>query len=285
MDMEVLLPLAIEVADALDAAHAEGIVHRDIKPANIFVTKRGHAKILDFGLAKVGSRASSSSQIADETRDRDVGEKHLTSPGTDGGHGGLHVAGAGAGERTRCAHRPVFFRRGAVRDGDRRSAVSWRKFGSDLQGDSGFRFHASIRLNPDLPPKLEDIINKALEKDRNLRYQSAADMRSDLQRVKRDTDSGRAISSSSGAVPVALDSAIPVVSAPPLRLLSSSLGCGEWFPVVCKQFLGWQSAASVSGFGRGHVGARERRLRYLGISSVASPSGGKRWLLVVGLRA
>jgi len=200
LELETLLSLAIEIADALDAAHAEGIVHRDIKPANIFVTKRGHAKVLDFGLAKMTPTAAKPAGDATETG---AGDIHLTSPGM-----ALGTVAYMSPEQVRAKEldaRTDLFSFGAVLYEMATGQVPFRGESSGVVFEAIMNRDpvAPVRLNPELPSKLEDIIGKSMEKDREMRYQHASDIRTDLKRLKREMETGRPGAASSGTMPVA----------------------------------------------------------------------------------
>ncbi len=192
LDLDLMLALAIEIADALEAAHSEGIVHRDIKPANIFITKRGHAKILDFGIAKIIRPVSTTTQAEERTESfSGAGDEPLTGPGAAIGTiiymSPEQVRGKDLDSRTDLFSFGVVLYEMATGSLPYRGETAGLIFNAILEREP----IPASSLNPDLPIRLQDIINKALDKDRDLRYQSAADMRTDLARLRRDSESGR----------------------------------------------------------------------------------------------
>ena len=220
LETELILSLGIEIADALDAAHSKGIVHRDIKPANIFITARGLAKVLDFGLAKLSARPGAG---ADGNAPTIESEEHLTSPGS-----ALGTVAYMSPEQVRAKEldsRTDLFSFGAVLYEMATGTMPFRGESSGVIFDGILNKSPAspLRLNPDLPAKLEEIISKCLEKDRELRYQHAVDIRGDLKRLQRDTDSGRTVSSGQALVvprPQKLSKAIDSLAVLPFVNLS-----------------------------------------------------------------
>src|SRR5579872_3377147 len=237
LKIETALEYAIQIADALEAAHAQGIIHRDIKPANIFITTRNQAKVLDFGLAKLAPvRGLGEAAGVSSAATMGTGQEFLTSPGVAMGTVAYMSPEQARGEPL--DSRTDLFSFGAVLYEMVTGTMPFRGDTSAVIFDSILNRNPAspVRLNPELPPKLEDIINKALEKDRRMRYQTASDLHTDLARLKRDIDSGR-IAALSGAAavqtepPVSSGMAAPAPASAPVATVPSSPVSGPVTPV------------------------------------------------------